>query len=421
MDARNFSGDDKRAWWPLFARAKAGRHESLIGWLDAWRPQPRPAPQPAKPVAKEPVTSRPSAPRPAPLKPAVVEAPSAAPPEIEQPRIEARVAAPAEPIQVQAPPAAAAAAPVPKESLFARLKRGLTRSAESLTGGIASIFQGKKIDEGQIQELEDLLITADLGVPTAERIVGSLRATKVEGGATLEEFRSLLASEVEKVLKPAQAAFETNDVHKPHVVLVVGVNGTGKTTTIGKLANQLKSQGKSVMIVAGDTFRAAAIDQLKIWGERTNSPVIAKEVGADAAGLAFEALEKARAENIDVLLIDTAGRLQNKAGLMAELEKINRVIKKLDPTAPHSVIQVLDATTGQNAIAQVEAFQKTAGVTGLIMTKLDGTARGGILVPLTEKFGLPIHAIGVGEAVDDLQPFDAKLFARALAGLEDVA
>ncbi|HXZ67589.1 MAG TPA: signal recognition particle-docking protein FtsY [Alphaproteobacteria bacterium] len=414
MDARNFSKDEKRAWWPLFARSKAARHESLIGWLDAWRAQRRPALEPAKP---------------------------AAPPRIEQPAIEARELAPpqpapkaepapaplpapppevpalAQPIQVEAPPAI----PVPEESLFARLKRGLTRSADSLSGGIASIFQSKEIDEGQIQELEDLLITADLGVPTAERIVGSLRATKVERGATLEEFKSLLASEVEKVLRPAQAAFKTNGAHKPYVVLVVGVNGTGKTTTIGKLANQLKSQGKSVMIAAGDTFRAAAIDQLKIWGERTGSPVIAKEVGADAAGLAFEALEKAKAEDIDILLIDTAGRLQNKAGLMAELEKINRVIKKVDPTAPHSVIQVLDATTGQNAISQVEVFQKTAGVTGLIMTKLDGTARGGILVPLTEKFRLPIHAIGVGEAVDDLQPFDAKLFARALAGLEDVA
>ncbi len=227
-------------------------------------------------------------------------------------------------------------------------------------------------------------------MPTAERIVNSLRDTKLDGGATLDQFKTLLASEVEKVLMPAQAAFETDDGHKPHVVLVVGVNGTGKTTTIGKLTHQLKAQGKSVMIAAGDTFRAAAIDQLKIWGERTGAPVIAKDVGADAAGLAFEALEKAKTENIDVLLIDTAGRLQNKAGLMAELEKINRVIKKLDPTAPHSVIQVLDATTGQNAITQVEAFQKVAGVTGLIMTKLDGTARGGILVPLTEKFGLPI-------------------------------
>ena len=409
VDTRTSIGPEGRSWWPLFARTKALRSESSIGWLDAWRAAPQPtfaAVQVLRPAEPEQQVSERQ------LLPSAVETP---------PTI-ARAPAATEPGAAATVPEADVPQPepaAPKDSFFTRLKRGLSRSAESLTGGMAAVFQAKKIDEGQIQQLEDLLITADLGVPTAERIVGSLRAAKTNGGATLDQFKALLASEVEKVLAPAQAAFETNGACKPHVVLVVGVNGTGKTTTIGKLTGQLKSQGKSVMMAAADTFRAAAVDQLKIWGERTGAPVIAKEVGADAAGLAFEALEKAKAQNIDVLLIDTAGRLQNKAGLMAELEKINRVIKKLDPSAPHSVIQVLDATTGQNAINQVEAFQKTAGVTGLIMTKLDGTARGGILVPLTEKFGLPIYAIGVGEAVADLQPFNAKLFARALAGLDE--
>ena len=312
-------------------------------------------------------------------------------------------------------------AEVPRESLWSRLRSGLKRSADNLSSGIGSIFNTRKIDDVALEELEDLLITSDLGIGMATRLTDTLRDSKVDKTVTGTEIRDLLANEVLQVLQPAEKAFEIDPAHKPFVVLMVGVNGTGKTTTIGKLAHKLKAEGKSVMMAAGDTFRAAAIEQLKVWGERTGTPVVTRDEGADAAGLAFDALEQAKAEGVDVLLVDTAGRLQNKAELMAELEKVIRVLRKVDETAPHAVIQVLDATTGQNAITQVEAFQRTAGVTGLVMTKLDGTARGGILVPLTEKFGLPIHAIGVGEAVEDLQVFDADLFAKALAGADEAA
>jgi len=391
-----------RAWWPLFSRHKARRGTSLVGWWDDWRG---------------------------------VRAREALPP-LETPEhlrdvLESPVAPAAEPLRASTqdlPPLPAAAEPMPappveakRESVFDRFQRGLARSAESLAGGISQIFTTRKIDETTLSELEDLLITADLGLATAARLTETLRKSRVESGASGSEIRQLLAGEVLAVLAPAQVPLAVHAGLKPHVMLIVGVNGTGKTTTIGKLAQRFKSEGNSVMMAAGDTFRAAAIDQLKVWGERTGAPVVAREVGADSAGLAYDALEKAKTEGIDVLLIDTAGRLQNKSVLMAELEKLIRVIRKLDPTAPHSVIQVLDATTGQNAINQVEVFQKVAGVTGLVMTKLDGTARGGILVPLTEKFHLPIHAIGVGEAAEDLQPFDAALFARALAGLEEGA
>jgi len=229
--------------------------------------------------------------------------------------------------------------------------------------------------------------------------------------------KTVLADEVEKVLRPVAQPLVLDGAHRPHVILVVGVNGTGKTTTIGKLARIYAGQGKRVMLAAGDTFRAAAIEQLKIWAERTGSGIVAAETGADAAGLAFDALRRAREEDRDILIIDTAGRLQNKAGLMAELEKIVRVIKKFDSAAPHTVLLTLDATTGQNALNQVEIFRQTAGVTGLIMTKLDGTARGGILVAIAAKYQLPVHAIGVGESAEDLQSFDARDFARAIAGL----
>jgi fused signal recognition particle receptor len=247
------------------------------------------------------------------------------------------------------------------------------------------------------------------------RITEALRKGRYEKGISPEDVRTVLASEVERVLSPVAIPLVANRDCHPHVILVVGVNGTGKTTTIGKLAQQFRAQGLKVMMAAGDTFRAAAIDQLKIWGERTGSAVVARAVGADAAGLAFDALNAAKADGVDVLLIDTAGRLQNKQGLMEELEKVVRVIRKLEPTAPHDVLLTLDATTGQNALNQVEVFRERAGVTGLIMTKLDGTARGGILVAIAEKYGLPVHAIGVGESVDDLQPFDAGEFARAIA------
>ncbi len=269
-----------------------------------------------------------------------------------------------------------------------------------------------------LEELEDLLITSDIGVATARNLTTHLAKDRFNKEITPQEVRAILSGEIANILGPIARPLEIDAAHTPHIVLMIGVNGTGKTTTIGKLAQSLKGQGKSVMLAAGDTFRAAAIEQLQIWGTRVGAPVVAGSVGADAAGLAFEAVEKAQSQKIDVLLIDTAGRLQNKAGLMAELEKITRVIRKRDPSGPHAVILVLDATTGQNAISQVEAFKQTADVTGLIMTKLDGTARGGILVALSEKFGLPIHAIGVGEGVDDLQPFDAAAFAKALTGAE---
>ncbi len=309
--------------------------------------------------------------------------------------------------------------PTPKrKGLFARLKQGLSRSSTALKDGVASIFTHAKLDADTLGALEDLLITSDIGVETARNLTAHLAKDRFDKEISPQEVRTILSGEITKILEPAAKPLEIDPAHAPYIVLVVGVNGTGKTTTIGKLAQQLQRQGKSVMLAAGDTFRAAAIEQLQIWGTRVGAPVVAKGVGADAAGLAFEAVEKAQNQKIDVLLIDTAGRLQNKAGLMAELEKITRVIRKRDPSGPHGVILVLDATTGQNALSQVDAFKQTAHITGLIMTKLDGTARGGILVALTEKFGLPIHAIGVGEGVDDLQPFDADAFAKALTGAQ---
>lgn len=303
-----------------------------------------------------------------------------------------------------------------KKSWFKRLSDGLTKTSTRLTSGITSLFTKRKLDDEMLEELEDLLIGADLGVDTASRITAALRKGRFDKEIAPDEVRAVLAAEVERVLDPVAKPLQIDGARKPHVVLVVGVNGTGKTTTIGKLSARLRQEGRSVMLAAGDTFRAAAIDQLKIWGERTAAPVIAGAVGADAAGLAYTALQAAQSEGRDVLLLDTAGRLQNKAALMEELQKVVRVLRKLDPTAPHDVLLVLDATTGQNAMAQVEAFKATAGVTGLVMTKLDGTARGGILVAIAAKHAIPVHAIGVGEGVDDFQTFSAKDFATAIAG-----
>ena len=300
---------------------------------------------------------------------------------------------------------------------FQRLRHGLTKTSSRLTEGITGVFVKRKLDDETLEELEDLLIQADLGLDVASRVTDALRKSRYNSDISSEEVRDILAQEVEKVLAPVAEPLEIDETRKPHVVLVVGVNGTGKTTTIGKYANQFTRQGHRVMLAAGDTFRAAAIEQLKIWGERTGSEVIASEAGADAASLAFDAFQRAKAEGYDVLIIDTAGRLQNKTALMAELEKIIRVIRKLDRAAPHSVLLTLDATTGQNALSQVEIFDKMAGVTGLVMTKLDGTARGGILVAIASKYGLPVHAVGVGESAEDLQSFDARDFARAIAGI----
>jgi len=331
---------------------------------------------------------------------------------------------PAETAPEPAPVVAPAPAPAPAEepaeeklSWFQKLKRGLSRSSSALTDGITSIFTKRKLDASMLEELEDILIQADLGVDTAMAITDRLSDGRYNKEISPEEVRAVLSEEVEKVLTPVAEPLNLDRGKKPHVVLMAGVNGTGKTTTIGKLSQKLSAEGKTVMLAAGDTFRAAAVEQLKIWGERTGAEVIARDTGADAAGLAFDAMKEASEKGVDVLLIDTAGRLQNKAELMDELKKVIRVIKKHDPDAPHDVLLTLDATTGQNALSQVEIFGNVAGVTGLVMTKLDGTARGGILVAIAAKYGLPVHFIGVGEGVEDLEPFSAKDFASAIAGL----
>jgi fused signal recognition particle receptor len=306
----------------------------------------------------------------------------------------------------------------PKRSWWRRLTEGLSRTSSALTTGITDLFTKRKLDAGTLEDLEDILIQADLGLATSARIAKAVGEGRYDKQIDPAEVKAILASEVETILTPVARPLAIDATKKPFVVLMVGVNGSGKTTTIGKLAAKFRAEGKSVMLAAGDTFRAAAIEQLRVWGERTGAEVVFGQQGADASGLAFEALQKARANGTDVLLVDTAGRLQNKQGLMDELAKVVRVIRKQDADAPHAALLVLDATVGQNAISQVEAFRSTAGVTGLVMTKLDGTARGGILVALAAQFGLPVHFIGVGEGVDDLEPFSARDFARAVAGLE---
>ncbi len=321
-------------------------------------------------------------------------------------------------VEQKAEPQPVAPAPAARQSWFQRLRQGLSRSSRELTSNVSGLFTKRRLDEETLQDLEDVLIRADLGLETALRITDSLASGRYGKNVSDEEVRAVMADEIGKVLTPVAQALELDLSHKPHVILVVGVNGTGKTTTIGKLAAKLTEGGLSVMLAAGDTFRAAAIEQLKIWGERTRSPVVSSKLGADAAGLAYDAFEKARAAGSDVLIIDTAGRLQNKAELMAELEKIVRVLGKLDPEAPHTVLQTVDATTGQNALNQVEIFRNVAGVNGLVMTKLDGTARGGILVAIAAKHKLPVYFIGVGEQVDDLEPFSAGDFAKAIAGVQ---
>ena len=303
--------------------------------------------------------------------------------------------------------------------LLARLKAGLRRTSNSLTGGIGAIFTGRRLDDAALEELEELLIAGDLGAATAAELTATLAQQRFGKEVTAAEVRQALADQIADLLAPVEGFLAIDDGAKPHVILVAGVNGTGKTTTIGKLAQRLGGEGKRVMLVAGDTFRAAAVEQLTIWGERARAPVVARPDGGDPAGLAFDALERARAEGIDVLLIDTAGRLQNKAHLMAELQKIDRVLKKLDPRAPHSRLLVLDATTGQNALNQVDVFREAIAVDGLVMTKLDGTAKGGVLVALARRFGVPVVAIGIGEGIDDLRPFEARAFATALMGLDE--
>ncbi|BCG69927.1 hypothetical protein MesoLj113a_10850 [Mesorhizobium sp. 113-1-2] len=397
-----------------------GRREAS-GWGDgadagASHPHPRAAlgtspiegevkrtPVEAAPPAVEP---RPVIAKVAPVPPQPLPEPKPAPGKV---TVAKKVEQKAEPVK--------APEPAPRRSWFQRMRDGLARSSRELTGNIAGVFTKRKLDEETLQDLEDVLIRADLGMETALRITDALAASRYGKDVSDTDVRTVMAAEVEKVLTPVARPLELDLSHKPHVILVVGVNGTGKTTTIGKLAAKLTDGGLSVMLAAGDTFRAAAIEQLKIWGERTKSPVIASKLGADAAGLAYDAFERAKEAGSDVLIIDTAGRLQNKTELMAELEKIVRVLGKLDPEAPHTVLQTVDATTGQNALNQVEIFRNIAGVNGLVMTKLDGTARGGILVAIAAKHKLPVYFIGVGEQVDDLEPFSASEFARAIAGV----
>ena len=308
--------------------------------------------------------------------------------------------------------------PRPKAGWLSRLTVGLKRSSARLTDGIASIFTKRRLDDETLEELEDLLITADLGLAAAARLTADLARSRFGKEVEEHEVRAALADLVAASLAPvARPLVPTPGTH-PFVVLVVGVNGAGKTTTIGKLARQWRDEGRSVMVAAGDTFRAAAVEQLQIWGERAGVPVIARTQGADAAGLVFDALTEARRQGTDIVLIDTAGRLQNKDDLMAELAKIVRVITKQMPQAPHAVLLVLDATTGQNALNQVDAFKTMVDVTGLVVTKLDGSARGGVLVAIADRFGLPVHAIGVGETIDDLRPFDAADYGRSLMGLD---
>jgi len=305
-----------------------------------------------------------------------------------------------------------------KGGWWSRLKKGLKRSSDRLGDGLKTIFVSRKLDQATLDELEDLLITSDLGVETATRLTEDLGKQRLNQDITLEEVKAFLASAIEVILDPVAQPLLLDQALKPHIILVVGVNGSGKTTTIGKLAKQWKDQGLSVMMAAGDTFRAAAVEQLQIWGQRLEVPVISGAPGADAAGLVYDALIKAQQAGVDILLIDTAGRLQNKAHLMEELKKIQRVIGKIDEKAPHSTLLILDGTTGQNAHSQVQNFKEIIGITGLIITKLDGTARGGVVVSLAQKFGLPIHAIGVGETADDLRPFTSHDFARNLLGVD---
>lgn len=303
-------------------------------------------------------------------------------------------------------------------SLFKKISEGLSKSSEKISTGITDIFTKKKLDSETLAQLEELLIAGDLGPVTASKISAAISKDRFDKEVTDIEIKQAVGAEIEKILLPAEKklTFETS---KPFIILMAGVNGTGKTTTIGKWAAQFKQQGKKVMLAAGDTFRAAAVEQLKVWGRRIDCPVITKEEGADAAALAYEAVEAALRDNADILMIDTAGRLQNKSNLMQELEKMIRVIKKKMPDAPHAVVLVLDATVGQNAHSQVALFKESVNITGLIVTKLDGTAKGGVLVSLVERFGLPVHAIGIGEGIGDLRGFSARDYSRSLVGLQE--
>jgi fused signal recognition particle receptor len=411
--------------------AKPGLLRRLLG--GAGQPAPEVEPAPATPPAEEPFPE-PESPAAAGRSPEPEPPPAAdeASPEPEPPpsfirRLFGGAAAPSTPEEAlaaealpvnEAPPPIEVTPPAPKRTWFQRLRSGLSLSSNSIGRGITDIFTKRKLDAESLDDLEDILIQADLGLPAATRIREAIGRGRFEKGIDADAVRAVLADEVERALAPVARPLVIDPSKRPFVILVVGVNGSGKTTTIGKLAAQLRGEGKTIVLAAGDTFRAAAIEQARVWARRTGSDLVEREQGADAAGLAFDALTRARELNADVVLMDTAGRLQNRAELMGELEKIIRVMKKVEPEAPHAVLLVLDATVGQNALNQVEIFGRTAGVTGLVMTKLDGTARGGILVAIADKFTLPVHYIGVGEGVDDLEPFAARDFAEAIAGLD---
>ena len=387
---------------------------------------PERAPAPTQSAADTPAPAPSPVPDPIPVTESVSVQPAPAgdtEPKAEKPlEVSKEVAAAANVAPTDIPPAPEPTAPEPtvpeaQKTWYEKLADGLKKSASAISDGIGSIFTKRKLDDDTLEELEDLLITTDLGVGVAAKLTEALAKGRYNKEISPEEIKSVLAAEIEAIVAPVAKPLDMGRNLKPHVILMTGVNGAGKTTTIGKLAKQFQAQGKSVMLAAADTFRAAAIEQLKVWGERAKVPVIAKTQGADAAAVAFEAMERAIADGVDVLMIDTAGRLQNRDELMAELSKIVRVIERKLPDAPHDTLIVLDATTGQNAVMQVEAFQTAAKVSGLIMTKLDGSARGGVLVACADKFGLPIHAIGVGEGIDDLQAFNAKDYAASLVGL----
>ncbi|WP_422033396.1 signal recognition particle-docking protein FtsY [Reyranella sp.] len=387
------------------------------GWFARLRSRVAPTVEPLKPA--EPEVAQPE-----PVEPPVAAEPETpfAPPPIEPvpmaPEPEpVAVAAPVEAVVEKEPEVEKPEPEVEKKGWLSRLREGLSKSTKKVAESITGLFTKKKLDQQTLDDLEDALIQADLGVAVAARLVGKLSKERFGKEVTEEEVRAAFADDIAEILQPVAVPLTIDAARKPHVVLVVGVNGSGKTTTIAKLAGRYKGEGRSVMLAAGDTFRAAAVEQLKVWGDRAGVPVVSKQTGADAAGLAYEALEQARAEKTDVLLIDTAGRLHNKTNLMEELAKIVRVIRKLDPEAPHSCLLVLDATTGQNAHAQVETFKTMSPVDALVLTKLDGSAKGGVLVALAEKFKLPVVAIGVGEGIDDLRPFEARAFARGLMGL----
>ncbi|MBL8790226.1 MAG: signal recognition particle-docking protein FtsY [Rhizobiales bacterium] len=376
----------------------------------------KPVPPPA-PAAKAEAVAPPPAPvakaEPVPPPPAAAPDPGPEPVAVARPDIPVQ---PSPPSPASQPAPTAPVAAEARGGWFSRLRDGLSKSSKSITGSISAIFTKRKLDAETLQDLEDTLIQADLGVAVSERIIKAVSQGRYDKEVDPEEVKRILAAEVASVLKPVEVPFNFGS-EKPYVILVVGVNGSGKTTTIGKLGAIAAREGFKVKFAACDTFRAAAIDQLKVWGERIGAETISRPPGSDAAGLAFDAMKAATEDGTDIVFIDTAGRLHNKTYLMDELDKVVRVIKKHDAAAPHAVLLVLDATTGQNALAQADAFTKVAGVTGLIMTKLDGTARGGILVAIAERFKLPVHAIGVGESIDDLQPFDAEAFAEAIAGL----